>query len=423
MNKRLKQFYALWATQGLSQLGSSCTAFALTLWLYEKTGLALNTSLLTICTYAPYVLVSVFAGALTDRFDKKKSMLICDLGAAICTIIILVLYKTNLLMAWHLYVINIISGLMNSIQQPASEVALTLLVDKQDYQEAGALKNLSRSVVSILNPLIATALYGIKGLDLVIALDLTTFSIAFICLSFFIKIPKCESEIEENILVLAKGGIDFLRKTPLVFTIILFMSGVNFIASAFDAALPAYVLPNPKGGSEVLGVVSSCSGVAMVVGSIVAGKLPKPKDRVKVVYLTMFFSLGTENFLLAFSRNPIIWCIGQVFGWFVVPIMSTSLEIVLRNNIPLELQGRVYACRNTFQYALIPAGLFFGGFMVDNVCEPFMAHNINNTFLTTLFGYGKGSGAGLFIFIMGIIGCVFCILAGKKLNKYHFVED
>ena len=83
----------------------------------------------------------------------------------------------------------------------------------------------------------------------------------------------------------------------------------------------------------------------------------------------MLFSLGTENFLLAFSREPFVWCIGQIFGWIFVPIMDANLDVILRCTIPVELQGRVYACRNTLQFFTIPIGLFLGGFMVDNVCE------------------------------------------------------
>ena len=58
------------------------------------------------------------------------------------------------------------------------------------------------------------------------------------------------------------------------------------------------MIPNPKGGSSVLGIVTSCSGVAMIIGSLIVSVLPKPKNRVKIIYLTMMFSLGTENFLL-----------------------------------------------------------------------------------------------------------------------------
>ena len=419
----LKDFLILWSTQSISQLGSSITGFALTLWLYEKTGSSLSTAALTICSYAPYVLMSIFAGALTDRFDKKKTMLGCDTFAAICTISVFILFRTNSLMVWHLYALNAISGLMNTVQQPASEVAMTLIMPEKYYQKTSGLRSLSRSLISIFNPLIATALYSFIGLNGVIAVDIRSFLIAFTALLFFVKIPENKNNKKESVLVLAKEGLMFLRENPLIMALILFMSGVNLVASAFDAVLPGYVLPNPKGGSSVLGIVTSCSGIAMIVGSLVVSVLPKPKNRVKIIYLTMLFSLGTENFLLAFSREPLLWCIGQMIGWILVPIMSANLDVVLRTTIPVELQGRIYACRNTLQFFTIPIGLFIGGFMVDNVCEPFMRVYGNLSVLKTFFGSGKGSGAALMMLILGVSGSLICLITGKKLKKYQYNEE
>lgn len=418
----LKDFLILWSTQSISQLGSGITGFALTLWLYEKTGSSLSTAALTICSYAPYVLMSIFAGALTDRFDKKKTMLGCDVFAAICTIIVLVLFRTDSLMVWHLYVLNVVSGLMNTVQQPASEVAMTLVIPEKYYQKTSGLRSLSGSLISILNPLAATALYSFAGLNGVIAVDIGSFTVAFTALLFFIRIPENKTDKGENVLVLAKEGLIFLRENPLIMALILFMSGVNLVASAFDAILPGYVLPNPKGGSSVLGIVTSCSGIAMIIGSLIVSVLPKPKDRVKVIYLTMLFSLGTENFLLAFSREPVLWCIGQIIGWFLVPVMNANLDVILRTAIPVELQGRVYACRNTFQFFTIPIGLFLGGFMVDKVCEPVMSSYGDLSVLKTLFGTGRGSGAALMMFILGVSGSLICIITGRKLKKYQYNE-
>lgn len=419
---QLRDFLILWSTQSMSQLGSSITAFALTLWLYEKTGSSLSTAALTICSYAPYVMMSIFAGALTDRFDKKKTMLICDVLAVTCTIAVYLLYRTEHLMVWHLYALNAVSGLMNTVQQPASEVAMTLIVPEKYYQKTSALRSLSRSLISVLNPLIATALYSFAGLNGVVAVDVGSFTIAFVALQFFVKIPESRGEKKESVLLLAKGGIEFLKKTPMIMTLLLFMAGINLVSSAFDATLPGYVIPNPKGGQAVLGIVTSCSGVAMIIGSLIASYLPKPKDRVKVVYLTMLFAMGTENFIMAFAREPMLWCIGQVIGWILVPVMSTNLEVILRNSIPVELQGRVYACRNTLQFFTIPIGLFLGGFMVDDVCEPFMVRYGDSLILKTLFGAGKGSGAALMMFILGISGSLICILMGRKLRKYQYRE-
>ena len=425
MNKNktdLRDFYLLWSTQSLSQLGSAVTGFALTLWLYEKTGSALSTAMLTICTYAPYVLMSIFAGAVTDRFDKKRTMLACDTFAAFCTVLILVLYKTDLLCVWHLYAINAVSGLMNTVQQPASEVAYTLVVRKEQYQRISGLQSLSRSLISIGSPLMAAAVYGAAGLGAVIILDLVSFSVAFMTLACAIQIPavRAGTETEENVLMLAGGGLQFLKENLLILHVILFMAGVNLIASAFDAVLPALVIP--RCGNSVLGIVTSCSGIAMVLGSLLVTIMKKPRDRVRVIYQTMLFSLGIENFVLALTRNPIWWCAGQVVGWILVPVMSANENVIIRNSVPVDLQGRVYACRNTLQFFTIPIGLALGGFLVDEICEPFMAVQPSSSLPSLLFGSGKGSGAALMMFVLGISGSLFCLTYGRVLKRYRYEE-
>ena len=386
------------------------------------TGSSLDTAALRICTYAPYVLVSIFAGALSDKFDKKKTMLICDLLAAVSTVMVFVLYKTDLLCVWHLYLINVISGLMNTFQQPASEVAFTLITPKDCYQKTGVLQALSRSLISIGHPIIAAAVYGLAGLEAAIAVDMVTFIIAFLSLALFIKLPKVSRESTEGkgTLRLAREGLSYLKSKPMILYVILFMAGVNLISSAFEATLPGYIKPNPLGGNYVLGIVSSCSGIAMILGSLIFTKMPKPKDRVRVIYLSMLFSLGTENFILAFSRSPVLWCIGQILGWIFVPVMSANQNVIMRNEIPVELQGRVYACRNTLQFFTIPIGLFLGGFLVDNICEPYMRDS--SYALSFFFGSGKGSGAAMVLFILGVAGTVMCLVFGRILKKYSYSD-
>ena len=127
--------------------------------------------------------------------------------------------------------------------------------------------------------------------------------------------------------------------------------------------------------------------------------------------------------MLAFSREPVLWCIGQFIGWIFVPIMSANFDVILRTTIPVELQGRVYACRNTLQYFTIPIGLFWGGIMVDKVCEPLMKEYGDLSILKTLFGTGKSSGAALMMFLLGVLGITICIITGKKLKSYRYNEN
>lgn len=416
--KGLRDFLILWSTQGLSQLGSSMTALALSLWLYDTTGSSLKSAALSICSYAPYVLMSIFAGALLDKFDKKRTMLACDLLAALSTLTVLILYLTHNLEMWHLYAINAFSGLMNTVQQPASEVATTLLIPKEHYQRASGLNSFSRSLTSILGPLLATAIYGLLGLTSVILIDLGSFVVAFLALLFLVKIPDAPEAKKESLKVMVKEGVRYLKDTPMILTMILFMAGINLVASAFDAALRGYVLPNPKGGEYTLGVVTACAGIAMTLGSLLVAKMPTPKNRMRVVYVSMLISMGTENFMLAFCREPWLWCLGQVIGWILVPVMSANYDVIFRSTVPTELQGRVYACRNTLQFFTIPIGLFLGGFMVDEIFEPFMMRYGNSESLTALFGSGKGSGAAVVMFVLGLAGTIHCLIWGGRMKKY-----
>ncbi len=421
--KELRTFLALWSTQSLSQLGSSMTAFALTLWLYEKTGSALQTALLSICTYAPYVMMSIFAGALSDRWDKKKVMLVCDTLAAGSTLVVFVLLKADLLAPGHLYLLNVLNGLMNTLQQPAGDVAMTLIIPKKHYQKTSGMRSFSNSLITILNPVLATTLYSLFGMNLVIAVDLGTFAVAFLTLLFGVRLPKIRNESQEereSLLLSARSGLVFLKENGLVFTLILFLAGVNLVASAFDAVLPALVLSSPQGGEMALGLVTSTAGVAMLIGSLLATFMKRPKDRVRVIYLTMLVSLSTENFLLALTRTPVLWCLGQLIGWLPVPIMSANLDVILRASIPVEMQGRVYSCRNTLQFFTIPVGFFLGGFLVDQVCEPLMAQAAMDGGLVRLFGAGKGSGAAMVMFLLGAVGTLICLVFGQVLKKYHY---
>ncbi len=415
----LRPFLILWSTQSLSRLGSSMTGFALSLWLYEATGSALKLALSSVCSYGPYVLMSIFAGALSDRWDKRKTMLVTDALAALSSAGALILARTGLLRYWHLYLLNALNGLMNTVQNPAGETALTMLTPKELYHRASALRSLTGSLNTILHPVLATALFSAAGLPGVIIADLGTFLAAFVSLLLFIRIPSPAPEAgkREGLLESAGSGLTFLRKNGLVFRLILFLAGVNLIASAFDAALPPYVLPRENGGEAVLGAVTACAGIASLAGSVLAALLPPPRDRVRAIVLSVLFSFAAENFILAFARSPLWWCAAQLAGWSVIPLMDACMDVTIRSCVPAELQGRVFSCRNTLQFFTIPLGTLLGGFLVERVCEPLMADA--SGLPAKLFGTGAGSGAALMMFALGISGTALCLIFRQVLKKYR----
>lgn len=410
--RKFGNFILLWATQTLSRLGSSLTPFALILLAYGKTGSALSTALLTVSSYVPYILLSLPVGTLTDRMNKKRLMLLSDTAAALCTLTILFVWLSGNLELWYLYLVNAITGTAQTFQQPASEVATTLVTPEDKYQKAGSLNALAYSVINMASPVIATALYSVGGLTLVIIVDLSTFTVAFLSLLLFVRIPEMKSEKREDshIMMDLKEALSFLRTNMGILQVILFLAAINFIASIYNAALPAMILSFEN--ESVLAAVQSTAGIAMIIGSAIAAMLPTPKSRVRMIILSLFISMSTENFMLAFFRNPIMWCVGAFLGWLCIPVMNTNLDALMRSQIPSSIQGRVYSARNMLQFFTIPLGYLAGGFLVDEVFEPFMTDK-SNTVLNQLFGTGKGSGAAFLFAVIGVMGVLVCVIFSK----------
>ncbi len=435
--KELHSFLILWSTQSFSLLGSSMTSFALILWTYQAKGSALTTALLSVCSYAPYVVMSIFAGALSDKWNKKLTMLASDSFAAVCTAGVLILLKTGQLQIWHLYCLNALNGLMSTVQQPAGDVAVSLLVPEKHYQRVSGLRSFSNSLVNILTPAAATTLYTVFGLEAVICFDLITFACAFTALVLWVRVPEGkagtglsdetgqthgESPDGNSLIDSAKAGLSYLWENQGILDLILFLAAINLTASMYNAAFPAMLLSRAGGGESALAAVNTATGLAMVAGSVAASLLPVPKSRIRVICNTLLLSMSTENFILAFGSSVPVWCLGGVLGWIWIPIMNANMDVVLRSRIPVSMQGRVYSARNTLQFFSIPVGYLLGGVLVDKVFEPFMADQRASGVLCSLFGSGKGSGAALFFLVIGVLGVVTCLVFRRDRHIWKLEE-
>ena len=419
----LKTFLIVWSTQNLSTLGSAMTSFALVVWSYQQQGSALTTALLSVCSYVPYVALSIFAGSLGDRWDKRRTMAMCDTFAALTTLAVLALLKTGQLALWHLYLLNALNGLMNAVQYPVSEVVVTLLTPKDQVQRVSGLLSLSQSLTTLLSPVLATALLGLLGLEAVIVFDLATCAAAVGTLLWGVEFPETPPAEKVPLTRSAGEGVRWLLNQRGVLDLILFLACINLIASMYNAALPAMVLSRPGGGETALGLVEAATGLAHLAGSLLVTVLPQPRSRVRVICNCLLVSMSTENLLLALGRGTGIWCFGAVLGWLLIPMMQANMSALLRLRIPVEMQARVYAARNTLQFFTIPLGYLLGGWLVDRVCEPLMARLGPDAALTALLGSGKGSGAALLFLAIAFAGVAVCLLFRHDRHLWSLEEQ
>jgi MFS family permease len=415
----LRDFFVLWSSQFVSSLGTAMTNFALIVWVYGQKGTASSMTLLSVCSFLPWILFSFIAGAIADRWDRKRIMLSADFIAAMGTVAVLVLYSTNALEIWHLYLINFLLSFMSAFQDPASYVATSLLVPKEQYVRVSGLQSLSGSVKVILAPALASVLLAFGGLRLVLILDLASFAVAFVTLLCCIKLSPIEHAAEaatESFRQSCMAGINFLRGHAALFRMILFFAFINFIAKMGGyGMMPALILSRTGGSQTALGLTEAAVGIGTLVGSILVTLMKPAKSRVKVIFLSCGLSFLLSDVTLGLTHSLIFWMAAAFAGNLPLVFLDGNFTAIMRTNVPIEMQGRVFSARDTIQFSTIPPGLFLGGVLADYVFEPFMTSGSPiASALSLLVGTGKGSGIALIFLFVGILGTVTSFLSAHN---------
>ncbi|MBO4682140.1 MAG: MFS transporter [Clostridiales bacterium] len=415
--KELKSFLLLWLSQTVSELGTAMTDYALVIWAYQKTGMASSVTMLAFCMFLPTILFRFIAGTYVDRRNKKRIMLTADLIAATGSLIVLGLHTGSMLEIWHLYLINIVLSFMNSFQESASFVAISLIVPQKHYARIGGLQGITGSIVSILAPALGSILLVAGGLRLVLICDLASFAVAFFVLLFLVKIPENARGNGENepFLKSCRDGIGFLRENKALLHLTLFIAVVNLLAKlGNDGLLAPFVLGRSGNDQRVLGMVQVATSAGILIGSIVMTLLKPVKKKARLIFLACAFICFTEV-VMSLSAHPAVWSISNFMGYTAAVIMGANLTVILREKVPVQMQGRVFSAHDTLKNCTNPVGLLLSGYLADYIFEPFMkTESPVQSVLSRFFGSGSGSGIAVLFFIVGITGVLLSITRMRK---------
>ncbi len=414
MNNNFKRYIVFWLSQALSQFGSSMTSFALVLWVYTQKGTAMTVSLMTFFNYIPYIIVSLFAGTFVDNHSKKKIMLVSDTIAAICSIAMFFLSIGSGLQIWNIYLVNFIIGFMNAFQGPASAVAIGKVVPKEKLEQVSGMNSFSGNLVAVLSPIFAASLFAWGGLKLVLIIDLMTFLFAFLVLLFVLKIPEdiAKKVKKKSAFTGCKEGFQYLKQNNGIFIVMITMALLNFFSRlTYENILSPMILARSANDSVTLGIVNAVMGIGGIVGGIIVSTGKVKANSAKMIYISAFVSFLLGDIMMGIGRNVIVWSIAGLAASLPIPFINAGQMVILYQNIPEEIQGRLFAVRNAIQFSSIPFGILLGGLLADYVFEPFMLkENAVTLFLRMLVGEGAGSGMAVMFLCTGILGTLFSFI-------------
>jgi DHA3 family macrolide efflux protein-like MFS transporter len=422
----MQVFSIVWFGQLVSIMGTAMTKFALLIWAYEQIGKASTTALLGFFSILPSVLLSPLAGAVVDRFNRKKIMLLSDLGSGIVTVMLLVINTSGNLQVWHLYAAEALSGVFGAFQRPAFSSSITMLIPKEKYSRASGMRSFSNYSSQVLAPILGGFLMLIIGVQGVMIIDIVTFFIAMGTLTV-VAIPQPQRKITENPNNISKDikfAFEYLIKRKDLLLLMIIFLGMNFLAGlTYFGILPAMILARTGNDKIVLASIQSALGVGGVVGSLVVSLWKGAKSKVNLILITGAASFFFGDIFLAANSTVYIWYTAAFLSSFFIPFITAGQDALWQSKVAPNIQGRIFSIRGMLQTGLAPIGYLLGGMLADYVFEPAM---IGVGYLSELFGWfvgtGKGSGMALMFLFTGIFGTLTC-LCGFLSKDLRQLED
>ncbi|MEJ1934460.1 MFS transporter [Nostoc sp. NIES-2111] len=421
----MRTFMTVWFGQAVSLIGSSLTDFAFTIWVWELTSEATPLALFSFFTKVPQILFAPISGVIVDRAPRKLLIILSDTVNAILSITLLLLYLTQHLQIWHLYLIAAIKGTFEQFQTLAFSASISVIVPKQHYSRASSMGFLASYGSNIVAPAIASVLYVVIGIAGILIVDLTTFAIAiFTVLIVHIPQPKVK-EIEPQISTNIKQELSFgwhyiaARRGLLI---MLVLTSLFWFAHDIGAALYSpMILARTGNNAQILGSLASAAGIGGVTGALVISSWGGFKRSIKGVFLGMI-GAGLSKIVFGLGTSPLVWIPAQFCSSLNFPLLGSSNDAIWLAQVRTEVQGRVFATRSVVELATSSFAFLIAGPLADRIFEPAMLSNGGLApFLSNIFGIGKGAGIALLYFISSL-GLLIVGISGYAVRNLRDVE-
>lgn len=406
MNKK-SWFLMIWAGQAFSLLGSEMTSFALGIWLYQRTGLASNFAFVALCAVLPQMLLSPWVGILVDRFNRRKLMALADSGAAVCTLVIAILFFSGRIEVWMIFLATILSASCNALQAPAYSALVAGSIERSNLGRANGLLQFGQALSQILAPAIAGALVATIGVAGVLVADLATFLVAVSSL-LISRLPAdpviravVTGETKPGLVKQWLEGWRVLQVTTGLIRLLRFQSVFTFLWSVFAVMVTPMLLgfTEPDG----LGIALTIAGCGLLCGSLVMTAWGGPRNRLGG--LLVFELLSAIAFVIMGLRpNLVLVAIGAFCAHFTLAFVSSLNDSLWQEKTPPEALGRVLGLRQMVMRGATLTAYLLAGSLLDRWIEPLLqpGGTLANS-VGLFFGVGTGRGIAMVCSIIGLV--------------------
>ncbi|MDY5219819.1 MAG: MFS transporter [Eubacteriales bacterium] len=338
--RNYRRFLLLWAGELVSSIGGGLTSFGLGVYVFQQTGSAANMALITLLAFLPTLLLSVPAGVLADRYDRRLLMMLGDGCSAIGILWILIcMFRGGASLA-EICIGVTVSSVFSSLLEPAYRATVTDLLDAEEYSKASGMVSLAGSARYLVSPILAGALLTVSDIRLLLVLDICTFFLTVVCTGVVRRglATKAAAAKEPFFAALRMGWQAVARKRG-VLLLILLASAITCFMGAFQILAEPLILDFAD--SATLGIGETVCASGMLVSGLYLGAQGIKKGYLKLLCASLAVA-GLAMVLFGLRENIYLICAAGFLFFAMLPLANNCLDYLVRTNIADELQGRAW---------------------------------------------------------------------------------
>ncbi|WP_203457038.1 MFS transporter [Paenibacillus tepidiphilus] len=350
----------------ISRIGDALYTFCLPLLSYRLTGSALVMGSLFAVSVLPVILFAPLAGAMLDRFDRRRLMLFTDLARMGLVALVPVLEHFGLLELWCLYALTLLLSLLSTVYDLAVVTIIPRLAGN-GLTRANAGVQAAGQLADMIGPAIAGVLVSAFSLTSILWLDVCSFAAT---LTVLWRLPADSGSraaaSRTGVLAEMAGGLAWLVRAPVQLALSLQAAIGNFGYSAAYATLTYYLITTLQLSGGRIGITYSLLAAGGLAGSLAIVLLERHCRYGRLIPLLLL--AGTCGFLLP-ALSP-FW-LAPGLGFALVAACNTAWSIlaasVRQRSVPPELLGRVLSFSRVLTRTAMPLGALLGGWMTGTL--------------------------------------------------------
>lgn len=419
-----KVFAIVVLSQFISTFGSRLSGFGMGVWVYQETGSKAQFGITMLLQVLPVLFMSFWAGIIVDRWDRRRVLILSDLGAALGTVAVMSLILIGQLQVWHIYLALFFNSIFGAIHEPAFSASITLLVSKEHLGRANGIVDTGNSIGQLIGPTLAGLLMVEFGLESLLLIDLGTCLSAIVML-LAVQIPRPETTEAKRakrrpLLREALYGLTYIKASAGLLALFVFQNIQFLLVQMARVLLTPLVLDLST--ADVLGMIMSVSALGGIAGGLVMSIWGGPKRRIHGAVGSAFL-IGAGIVLLGLRPSVVLIAVSIIFLLFLTPIQTSSRQALWQSKIAPEAQGRVFAFHQLGRSFVLAIAYSVSGSLADGVFEPLLvAGGPLAGSVGRIIGVGPGRGVGLFYICQGVL-LILATIGAYFYPRLRLMED